>query len=76
MMSYKKLDFGKGLLDELEKGYDPVRIAKWAYTIKLDNEIDAGLYDDLMTVATMEAGPEFHLTENELRRLAARLIES
>ncbi len=37
-------EFGRALSEELDDGYDPVRLAKWAYRTHLDaTEIDVGL---------------------------------
>lgn len=77
-MSYKKSDFGKRLFEQLSQGYDVARIAHWAFVEHLDHikELEDGLDSEIMTVIAMGEGPQFHLSENELRRLAARLLES
>lgn len=77
-MSYRKADFGKALLNELDRGYDVKRLAKWAYEVHLDHadDLEDGLNSEMMTVVAMSEGPEFQLKENELRRLAARLLEA
>jgi hypothetical protein len=77
-MTYRKCDFGKELLAQLEKGYDPDRIARWANEQHLNHagEMEAELRSEIQTVMAMEGEPQFHLSEKELRKLAARLMES
>lgn len=78
-MKYTKAAFGNQLLDKLSEGYQPERLAEWAYKIYLEyvGEFeDDALEEDVMTLVHMDGGPQFYLTEAEVRRLAARLIES
>lgn len=78
-MRYTKAAFGNQLLDQLNEGYDPERLAEWAYKMYLEyvgNLEDDALEEDIMTLVHMDGGPQFYLTEAELRRLAVRLIES
>lgn len=77
-MTYRKCDFGKELLQQLESGYDPDRIARWAYEQHLNHaaRLEDGLSTEMMTVIAMEGDPQFHLDEKKLRQLAARLMES
>ena len=78
-MKYTKTAFGNALLDQLAHGYDPERLAEWAYGIYLEHvgELeDEVLHEDMMTLVHMDGGPQFYLTEAELRRLAVRLVES
>ena len=76
-MKLTRDELGRGLSDELDEGYDPVRLAKWAYRMHLDaNEIDAGLESELLKLIAMERGPEFQMSESELRDLAKILQTS
>lgn len=77
-MTYRKCDFGKELLAQLDKGYDPDRIARWANEQHLNHagEMEDGLRSEIQTVMFMEKDPQFRLDERELRKLAARLMES
>ncbi|MBI5622250.1 MAG: hypothetical protein HY924_00580 [Elusimicrobia bacterium] len=77
-MIYRKSDFGKALLKELGKGYAVARIAHWAFVEHLDHikELEDGLDSEMMTVIAMGEGAQFHLSEDELRQLAARLLGS
>lgn len=76
-MTYRKCDFGKGLLEQIEKGYDPDRIARWAYEQSLDHDkLEDGLSVEMRPIIAMEGDPQFHIDEKKLRRLAARLMES
>ena len=65
----------KFLMEELEEGYDPIRIAKKSFSFyhDFDHDIDYGILskvrDKLMTLMVMEMGPEFYLSEDEVRKL-------
>lgn len=77
-MTYRKCDFGKELLAQLEKGYDPDRIGRWANEqhAKHAGEMEKGLSSEIQAVMFMEKDPDFYLDEKKLRQLAARLMES
>lgn len=77
-MIYRKCDFGKELLTQIEKGYDPDRISRWANEQHLNHagEMDAEIRSELQTLMAMEGEPQFHLSERQLRQLAARMMES
>ena len=74
-MSYTKRDFGIDLTEELDKGFDVVRLSRWAYATHLDHchELEEGLTDVMMEVIAMQEGPEFEFNEEELRDLAEKL---
>lgn len=76
-MTYKKSDFGMALFEELKCGFDIDRIAHWAFIQRADHvaELEPGLDDAMMTIIAMGEGPAFHLSEKELRKLAAELLE-
>ena len=75
-MKLTRDELGLALSNELDEGYDPVRLAKWAYRMQLDaSEIDAGLESELLKLIAMEQGPEFEMSESELRELA-RILRS
>jgi hypothetical protein len=70
-------EFGRALSEELDRGYDPVRLAKWACRIYWDAKgLDAGLEDEILTLVNMVQGSEFEMSEGELRTMAKRLQES
>lgn len=79
-MTYTDQQFGHDLLAHLKAGYDPVRIAKWAFTVwRMDPERrdrSAGVEQCLGDLAVMEEGPEFHIPEEELRAMAQRFIST
>jgi hypothetical protein len=73
-MRLTRAALGRELTRELEEGYDPVRIAKWAYRVHLDSiEIDVGLEAEMLKLIAMEQGPEFEMSESELLELARTL---
>ena len=67
------------LLAQLNQGYDPVRIAKWAYATFLDPDKrgrSQQVHDTLIDIFTMEEGEEFHIPEEELGATAERFASS
>ncbi len=67
---------GKALKAELSKGYDVVRISRWAFRIFSENikSLDPFLKDTLEKIAAMEDDRQFELTEGDLSILADKLI--
>lgn len=75
-MPYTRKQFARELLAEIDKGYDVIRIARWAFLKKLDTRTeDLELAGLLTIVFTMEEGPEFEYNETELRELAQRILD-
>jgi hypothetical protein len=73
-MTMTRADFGRALREELNKGYDVVRIARWAYELHLNaTDFEVGLEPEILRVVAMEEGNEFELSEEELGRLADAL---
>ena len=76
-MVLTRKEFGRALSEELDSGYDPVRLAKWACRLYLDKKcLDAGLEEEFLKLVNMVQGPEFEMSEGELRTMAATLQES
>ena len=75
-MTYTKEQFGKALLKELDKGCDAIQIAKWAFKEHFNNiqDIDLDLDKLMMKIIVMEEGPEFELSEKELKNLGEKLV--
>jgi hypothetical protein len=72
-MKLTREELGRALSRELDKGYDPIRIAKWAFLLHLDTtENDPGVDSELSDLMLMEE-PEFVMSEKELRELAHTL---
>ena len=71
-MTYTRNDFGRDLLTELERGFDVVRLSRWAMAIHMKHcrETDPELDKIIMSIVAMEEGPEFEFSEQEVRRLA------
>lgn len=67
---------GQELRSELARGYDIVRISRWAFRVFSENvkSLDPSLRDILENLFSMEDDPQFELTANELRNLADKLI--
>ena len=77
-MTYTRRQFARDLLAEMDHGYDVVRIARWAFSKKMDPDVqidDPGLDAMVMQVVAMEEGPEFEYDEIELRALAQRALD-
>ena len=79
-MRYTDQQFGEDLRGQLDVGYDPVRIAKWAFGVwKMDpdrRERSDAVEKVLGDLAVMEEGVEFHIPESELRAIAQRFLAS
>lgn len=75
-MTYTPDDFRNDMISEIEKGYDPVRVAQAAYDIYQDPDIDTSteFANEIMGVMLMEAGPEFEMTEEQLREYLDRMV--
>ena len=76
-MTYTRKQFARELLAEMDHGYNVVRIARWAFSKKMDPDVrieDPGLDAMVMQVVAMEEGPEFEHDETELRALAQRVL--
>lgn len=75
-MKYTKKDFAEDVLREIGNGFDVVRLARWAmrlYSCRI-RDLDAGVKEAIMDVVVMAEGPEFEMTERELREFAERLM--
>lgn len=75
-MSYSKKDFARELIAELDREYDVVRLARWAMHsyYQHSHELEDDVQNEIMAVVVMEEGPEFEMTEEELREFAGRLM--
>ena len=76
-MRYALQDFGQDLLQELEQGFNVVRLSRWAMRLYSDPDRDHNdaVDDAVMEVVVMEEGPEFEMSEQELRDFAERLVK-
>jgi hypothetical protein len=76
-MVYTNQQFGADLLAQLEEGYDPIRIAKWAYAVFLDpdrGELPRAVYDALIDLFTMEEGEEFPYSRRGAPRASTAVL--
>lgn len=76
-MKYFIKEIGNELMQEINKGCNVERIANWAYNLLYikrrelpSNEIKRILND----LSSMDGGPEFEISADELRQIADRLI--
>ena len=76
-MNYDRKKLGEELKLQLKKGYDIVRISRWAYTIFSNNRrfLDPSIEEILQYLFLMEDDPQFEYTEEELTLLAENLKE-
>jgi hypothetical protein len=74
-MTYTKKQFAERLSQQLVLKYDVTRIARWAYNEFTMNcrEIEPGLEREMMKIIVMEEGPEFEMTEQEIREFVRSL---
>lgn len=71
-----KQNFGKELKKELLKGYDIVRISRWAFQLYSNaRSLDPETRDILEKLFSMEDDPQFEISQEELTELADKLIE-
>jgi hypothetical protein len=71
-MTLTEKELGGILQVELDKGYDVVRIARVAFQLYqyYGIELATNLDEKLLQLMAMEEGPEFELSEYELRSLS------
>jgi len=76
-MSYPKKKLGIELKNEISKGYDIVRISRWAHGIFLNNirDLTPDVREILQLLFRMEDDPCFEFSKKELEMLAKGLIE-
>ena len=74
-MTMSKKEFAEALTAELNKGYQPKRIGSWAHRLYLENcgRVDEELEEIMIDLFVLEEGPEFEITEMELRSLIEKL---
>lgn len=74
-MNYTLKQFGAELLLELDRGYDVIRLARWAYSRYLDQSrnLEENLREKIMQIVAMEEGPQFEISESDLRKFALDL---
>lgn len=77
-MNYTNEQIGRALQDELERGYDILRITRWAFST-FYNKIGEFTFDQkniLLTISIMEVDPQFEFSEDELSLIAEMLINN
>jgi len=76
-MTYTKKIFAERLSQQIVLKYDIIRIARWAYDEFTLNcrDLEPGLKSEMMRIIAMEEGPEFEMTEQEIREFARSLSE-
>lgn len=71
-----KQSLGRNLKEELLKGYDIVRISRWAFKVfSSERSLDSETRDVLEKLFSMEDDPQFELSKQELIQIADKLIE-
>ena len=73
---YTRKIFGQELKDRVLQKQCVAEIGHWSYSVYLENidDIDLEFRDILLTLNTMEDGPEFAFTYAELEQIADDLI--
>ena len=71
---YTKITFGRFLKDKVSKKIPVSDIGYMAYIIYLEEDVEPELDNILLTLNTMEDGPEFAFTYEELEQIADDLI--
>lgn len=77
-MNYTNEQLGNQLNEELKKGYDVIRISRWALRIYFSSvrELTVTQKDVIMGLFTMEDDPQFEYSEEQLKLLATMLINN
>lgn len=75
-MMYTKVQFGSDLKEILKKTQAPHEVGKWAFSTYWDHvtNLENGVRAIALTLNTMEDGPEFAFTYEELNQIADDLI--
>lgn len=75
-MMYTEIEFGKELKQKVLDKVDVVEIGSWAYSVYLHNikSMSSDFREILLILNTMEDGPEFFYTYEELKQIADDLI--
>lgn len=73
---YTKINFGIELKELLQKTKDPHEIGRWAFSAYWEHvtDLEHGVRTIALTLNTMEDGPEFAFTYEELNKIADDLI--
>ncbi len=73
---YTRKQFGRELKDLVKQKQSISKIGEWAYSTYLRHieDIDLDFRDILLTLNTMEFGPEFAFSYEELEKIADDLI--
>lgn len=71
---YTRQQFGKDLKEKVLIREDIVKIARWAYSIYLDKDVDREFKSMLLVLNYMEEGAEFEFSYEELDKIADDLI--
>ena len=75
-MKYTKQDFGAALKTNLDNGYTPAQIGKWAHSFFFQNcrELDPDFKDIVEKLLLMEEALEFEYSKEDLFDIAEKLI--
>lgn len=70
-MAYSMDDFRSGIIRQMETGYDVLKISRWAHSEYLEHCLAtiSELQHIMMHIIAMEEGPEFEMSEADLRFL-------
>lgn len=73
---YTSVDFGKALKEKVHNQVDVEHIGIWAHTMYIEHieDIDLDFVNILLTLNTMELGPQFAFSYEELDKIADDLI--
>jgi hypothetical protein len=77
-MTYTAKQFALGLRNQLDMGYDVKRIADWAHGEYLchGRSFAPEVQSVVMKIVAMDEGPQFELSEEDIRRLIADISGS
>ncbi len=75
-MMYTRQEFGKKVKERIKQQQDVADIGSWSYSIYSQHrrEIDMSFRGFLLDLSSMESGPEFEYSYDQLNKIADRLI--
>ena len=78
MTLFTKQDFGKFLLQAIEKSTNVQEVSRQTYELYLDHgrNFEPGLYEIVQGIMLIELGSEFQYSFEELSEMAIKLIQS
>lgn len=68
--------FALALKEKIKEGFTPAQIGSWVHStyLALNEDLEEGLWSTCVQLGTMEVGPEFEFTTEELKLIAEKIL--